>query len=774
MTSVLTKWLVHALRFHKRTAILCLGWTLLLCLLSATQFGKSLDNQLIRALEFKARSYLNRSPAIDPRLKVYAFDDDTLKRFMSDDLDIQEWARLLHAMAEVKPRLIIIDKIFGTPRGLFQASEIIETLKTAKAPIFAAGFLSREKLSFREVLSSRDLSMELWGPDRQLHSNPEWLPVRQQFPYGPAESIEAGFAGIGHIHYDNDGLFQPFVRFSFSRVMAHISLQAADAVQVDPDSLLVNGHRLYPHEGRLAINFPDIAQMQTSIVSLNGAIQRARKGADFKPVISENQIVLILPAMYTGGSDTVSSPIGDIPGGYVHLAVINSILGNHWIRSFPDHPFLICASALVGFVCGIYLRSLWFFLMLTALVLLASLGGTAAFVYANCQLPWFWNCLSLLGTGCLSQVMRNSLIERRNHEIRKALNGIIPDKCVDQVVDRPELLNIEPSGQSVSIMFIDIVGFSITTQKLTPKESFGQLKDLLSNLTNIIHQHGGVVDKTLGDGLLCFFGYDITGAKVTQHADIAVQCAIAIQAHSYASILSAHEQQRAVFPLRIGINSASVFIGNIGNSNRFDFTMIGDGVNFASRLEGACDPFRIMIGAPTKAQLTYLASADPIMTKRFIRIKHHSELIEAWQIDPCHDQPHAIEKVEHIYWAFQKIRPREERFPILDPAAFQVKCDLGQFSLSDFSSAGFSLKGNVFLARTVSFEINLGSADGSLEILLAEARILPMTLEVCWGRKSGQQYRHGVKIVSLNKSQKELLFAQLQRLNKAASSKAAA
>jgi class 3 adenylate cyclase len=750
--------------FHKKTLVLCFFWFLSISALAHSFLGASIHQALIHPLEFKVRSYLGKAPSLHPNLKIYAFDDATLKKFMTEDLEMNEWAGLLQKMAEAKPRMILVDKIFGTPRGNYDPNAVIQSLQSSKVPIIAAGFLHKDSLGFREPLHTDQLDIEYWARDRKLQADPAWLPVNPRFPYGPAQAVVPAFSSVGHVLYDNNGRYAPFERFAFSKVMPHLTTLAAKSVQINSEELTIDGIKLHPNNGQIAINFPDIPAIQNNVVSILSAILRYRDGVDFKSVIKEDQVVLILPAMFTGGSDTVASPLGDIPGGYIHVSTLNSILRQDWIRTWPDKSQWHFFAILLGLTAGLSLAPLTFtFSMISTVISVAALG-VLGFAYFNHQLPWFWTSIAFLGSGIISQTMRNAVLERLNGQVRKALTGIIPEKCVDKVVKNPQLLDIQPSGQSVSIMFIDIVGFSITTQRLTPSQSFSQLRELLTSLTRIIHEHGGVVDKTLGDGILCFFGYDITGDKISNHADVAVQCAIAIQKHSFQDIVQAEGSGRAIFPLRIGINSASVFIGNIGSENRFDFTMIGDGVNFASRLEGACDPFRIMIGTSTKAQITQFASTDPAITKRFIRIKHHTELIEAWQIDAFYDQKNAIEKVEHIYWNFQKITIREDRIKIERNNTLTMNCELGTIQIHDFSRSGFGIIAPVFLARTVTIEVFLDSPDGELARQLTEAKILPMTLEVCWGRKSGDRYKHGVKIVSLNKPQKDLLYSKLKNL----------
>src|SRR5690606_24022865 len=107
------------------------------------------------------------------------------------------------------------------------------------------------------------------------------------------------------------------------------------------------------------------------------------------------------------------------------------------------------------------------------------------------------------------------------------------------------------------------------------------LKDLMDRLRKEIHAFDGVVDRVLGDGLLAFFGYHYDGRKAyDNHASQALACAVSIQRNNVQACLDAPEDT-PIFPLRIGINTDSVYFGNLGDSSGIDVTLIGSGVNLA-------------------------------------------------------------------------------------------------------------------------------------------------------------------------------------------------
>ena len=145
-------------------------------------------------------------------------------------------------------------------------------------------------------------------------------------------------------------------------------------------------------------------------------------------------------------------------------------------------------------------------------------------------------------------------------------------------------------------MFIDMVGFSMSSEDLTPRLALARLSSNITYLKEKIYQHGGEVNKTLGDGLLAYFGYPVTGNN-RNHAEDALKCAIEIQQDCLKRCVE-KENNMFTYPLRIGINTDLVYIGVIGDES--DISLVGSAVIFASRLESSCEPFRIMLGSTTR------------------------------------------------------------------------------------------------------------------------------------------------------------------------------
>jgi adenylate cyclase len=153
---------------------------------------------------------------------------------------------------------------------------------------------------------------------------------------------------------------------------------------------------------------------------------------------------------------------------------------------------------------------------------------------------------------------------------------------------------MEPKDLTATIAFTDIIGFTRLSERMPPREINMMLNQFFSRMTDIIFDHGGTLDKYIGDSLMAVFG-----APIEKEGDAERAILAALQMRRDLTAMMGETDPGKRFNIRIGINTGRVVAGNIGSPKRMDYTVIGDAVNIASRLESIARPNQILIGEET-------------------------------------------------------------------------------------------------------------------------------------------------------------------------------
>ncbi len=166
---------------------------------------------------------------------------------------------------------------------------------------------------------------------------------------------------------------------------------------------------------------------------------------------------------------------------------------------------------------------------------------------------------------------------------------------------------MEPKDLTATVLFTDIIDFTQLAEQSSPRETNIILNQYFSTMTDIIFSYDGTLDKYIGDGLMAVFGAPMEGENDAERAILAAK----EMKRQLAVMMAKQEGHRKKFDIRIGINTGRVVAGNIGSPKRMDYTVIGDPVNIASRLESIARPNQILIG-----EETYRAVKDKFKIKK--------------------------------------------------------------------------------------------------------------------------------------------------------------
>ncbi len=177
---------------------------------------------------------------------------------------------------------------------------------------------------------------------------------------------------------------------------------------------------------------------------------------------------------------------------------------------------------------------------------------------------------------------------RQKRFIKDAFRHYLSPAVIEQLIEHPEHLRLGGERRTLSIFFSDIQGFTSISERLKPEDLTALLNDYLSAMTDIIQEEQGTVDKYEGDAIIAFWNAPLS---VPDHAVRVVRAALRCQ-QKLAELRPVFREriEKDLF-MRIGMNTGSAVVGNMGSHTRFDYTMLGDAVNLAARLEGVNKQF---------------------------------------------------------------------------------------------------------------------------------------------------------------------------------------
>jgi adenylate cyclase len=234
-----------------------------------------------------------------------------------------------------------------------------------------------------------------------------------------------------------------------------------------------------------------------------------------------------------------------------------------------------------------------------------------------------------LATQAAIAIDNSTLYEKVKTEtdMRHNLQRYLPRNIVTKVLDSKINLSLVGELQNCSILFADICGFTAITESLQPRETVAFLNQYLTIMTKAIFTFNGSVDKFLGDGIMAVFGAPVSTPNHALEATLA-----ALEMRNQLNILKEQFSQEfgiKNFSQRIGINTGQVIYGNVGSPQRMDFTVIGDSVNLAARMESNAPPGSILI---TKNTFDKVKAVIDAREWEPIKVKGKLETIKVYEV----------------------------------------------------------------------------------------------------------------------------------------------
>jgi adenylate cyclase len=168
---------------------------------------------------------------------------------------------------------------------------------------------------------------------------------------------------------------------------------------------------------------------------------------------------------------------------------------------------------------------------------------------------------------------------QERHMLRETFSRYVSPELCEEILRNPGLLQLGGRRQAVTVLFADIRNFSTMSEALAPEAVVEVLNTFFTEMVDLVFHYQGTLDKFVGDALMAVFGVPL---PLPQAADRAATCALAMQRHLKEMQAAG---RTAIQGMRIGINTGDAIVGNIGSHKRMDFTVVGDAVNVAARLQ---------------------------------------------------------------------------------------------------------------------------------------------------------------------------------------------
>jgi adenylate cyclase len=584
------------------------------------------QQELLTSLEFvtwqyRVAHFAKPAPTTNS-IRIIALDQKSLDWGSSENSLSWPWPRqayevVLSFCKRAGAKVVAFDLLFSEPSlyGLADDAALVAAMQ-ANGPVVLSYTLAADAAGRPKAFAPSTLVLDGFAEAR-----PQFDISAKAKATLPVDEIACCAAMLASISGtpDPDGIFRRVALFDIynEQPVPSLALAAylAGGEKMPPMALAPGLFRVgdlkvhLDRQGKSILNFRGPSQSITTVsaaaiiqaeLQLRNGETPALDPADFKDAYVF--FGLTAPGLY----DLRSMPIDGIyPGVEIHATALDNLLNQDFLRDGPVWLTVLLSVVWAGLaaVLVVLCQRAWQSSLL--LVLLMPLPVVVSFFAYNqgWWLPVAVQDLSIL-LALVGGLGFNFATEgRKKRYIKMAFSQYLHPTVINQLLEQPDRLRLGGEKRELSIFFADLQSFTTLSEQLDPEQLTLLLNEYLTAMTDIIMAAGGTIDKYEGDAVLAFWNAPLSQPD---HADRAVRAALDCQQklaelrHSFAD--------RFGFELfmRVGINTGTVLVGNLGSSQRFDYSILGDGVNVAARLEGVNKEFGtpILISAATRKQLS--------------------------------------------------------------------------------------------------------------------------------------------------------------------------
>ena len=457
----------------------------------------------------------------------------------------------------------------------------------------------------------------------------------------PFQALADAVSGLGHnfLALDDDGVARrvaPFIRNGEQYVPSLGVAAALAAGGVAPADVALEGHAIRVRDSRIPLVSSRVLDtvggtashdQWTMLVNYRAPVQidGGRPYPTYEArhlLVSQDQLLagqkpLVDPAVFkdkivfvglsaSGLVDVFQTPVGGglMPGIQLHATVADSILAHRFITPAPAGS-TAAATLLLAVAVGLMSTTLPFAAAAAGTALVAA-GWASGALFALRSGLWLNMVQPLAGlaVALFAGTAYRYFVEDYQKRVVKRLFGRYVSKDVyQQLLAHPDRAELGGKRREMTVLFSDIRGFTAVTEKGDAEGLVAQLNEYFSRMVDVVFRHHGTVDKFVGDMVMALFGAPVDDVDHAEHA-----VAAAVDMVQALAELNREWSARGMpqLDIGIGINSGDMIAGNIGSSSIMSYTVIGDNVNLAARLESLNKDYktRVIISDATRIRLT--------------------------------------------------------------------------------------------------------------------------------------------------------------------------
>ncbi|ABF42884.1 adenylate/guanylate cyclase [Candidatus Koribacter versatilis Ellin345] len=513
------------------------------------------------------------------------------------------WAGAIDYMADGHPKVIAFDFKFGGSEDPKVDQAFAESIRSGRNVLLGFSFDPAQIEDVSDV-KNRKLALLARESLSDSHILGEHFPPADQSLNVPLDILAKASAGMGCLNavYDDDGAVRrmPLGCNYGDLAFRTLDTRAVDYVRGHDASRFIrdgrygdstgeripvdaNGHLLVWFHGRPHGTYERVPFWKLVCSAAPDSCPNLKE--PIPPSYFKDKIVLV-GASASGSFELHSTPVGDAPGVFDRAAAIDNLLHGEGILIAPlwQHWILIAIMALVGWMVLTRLGVS----VVGAPVMLSILGVYAVLAAAVFRVEHLWlPMVSPLSAGALAYIsaggVRYVTTGRELRATRHALERHMSPQLAQYALEHGD--NLAGERRELTIFFSDIRSFTTLTESLRdhPDKLLALLNEYLTAMCEVIFKYEGVVDKFIGDGILAHWGAFTEGKN---HALLAAQASLEMLDRLKQMNADWAAQGRDQLAIGIGLNTGEVTFGNVGAGQKTEFTVIGDPVNLASRLEG--------------------------------------------------------------------------------------------------------------------------------------------------------------------------------------------